>query len=703
MAEFTLLILYYTVKNSLVIVESPAKAKTIGRFLGRDFRFSASLGHIRDLPAHKFGVDIQKDFEPTYEVPSEKKKVVRQLLLAAKNSRDIYLATDEDREGEAIAWHIAILLSRPLEEVKRVVFHEITGSAIKEAFSHPRGIDLSLVKAQQARRILDRVVGYQLSPFLSEKMRKRGLSAGRVQSVALRMIAEREKEIDKFRPQEYWSIKANLRPHLPPPVPSPLILSPGGRGREGEGVLEGEGNSCFFATLSSIEGKKIPQLGIKSREEAEKITSDLEGSSFIVQRVKKEEKRRYPSPPFTTSTLQQESSYRLRFSAKNTMRVAQQLYEGIQLEKDRVGLITYMRTDSLSISNIAQREALSYIKNEFGEEYAPERPNFYKAKTKGAQEAHEAIRPTSVLRTPADIKQFLNPDQNKIYTLIWNRFVASQMTPAIFDTVTAEIKANKYLFCAKGETLKFPGYKRVHSELKKAEAETILPDLQENEPLICIKLIPEQHFTKPPNRYTEATLIKTMEKYGIGRPSTYAPTISTILERKYVKLEKRLFQPLPLGITVNEILIKFFSELINVDFTARMEGNLDEIATGKQEWVKVLNDFYRPFSEKLRVAVAKAEKSPFRERPPAQETGEKCPECGAVLLLREGRYGKFLGCSKFPKCKYTRPLKAQKQASFQQTTEKCPKCGSPLLLREGRYGKFLGCSSFPKCRYVKKC
>ncbi|MCK4244409.1 MAG: type I DNA topoisomerase [Candidatus Omnitrophica bacterium] len=692
--------------NSLVIVESPAKAKTISRFLGRDFRFSASLGHIRDLPAHKFGVDIKRDFEPTYEVPPDKKKIVRQLLLAAKNSGDIYLATDEDREGEAIAWHIAILLERPLEEIKRVVFHEITESAIKEAFRHPREINLSLVRAQQARRILDRVVGYQLSPFLSEKMRRRGLSAGRVQSVALRMIAEREKEIEKFHPQEYWSIKANLRPHLSPPLrgrphPNPSPTS-------GEGKREGgEGKSSFSAILSSIEGKKIPQLGIKTKEEAENITSDLEGSSFIVERLKKEEKRRYPFPPFTTSTLQQEASYRLRFSAKKTMRVAQQLYEGIQLEKGQVGLITYMRTDSLSISNLAQREALSYVKNELGKDYVPERPNFYKTKAKGAQEAHEAIRPTSVLRTPEAINKFLNPDQNKIYILIWNRFVASQMTPAIFDTVLAEIKANKYLFCAKGETLKFPGYKRVYSEVKK-EQETILPDLQENEPLTCIKLIPEQHFTKPPSRYTEATLIKTMEKYGIGRPSTYAPTISTILDRKYVELEKRHFKPLPLGVTVNEILIKYFSELIKVDFTARMEENLDEIAAGQQEWVKVLNDFYRPFSEKLRVAAG--EPSPpqnfggrEKRRPPAQETGEKCPECGSPLLLREGKYGKFFGCSTFPKCKYTRPLKTQKQASAQQTTEKCPKCGSPLLLREGKYGKFFGCSKFPKCRYIKKC
>ncbi len=681
--------------NSLVIVESPAKAKTISRFLGRDFRFSASLGHIRDLPAHKFGVDIQKDFEPTYEVPPDKKKIARQLLLAAKNSGDIYLATDEDREGEAIAWHIATLLKKPLGEVKRVVFHEITKSAIQEAFSHPRGINLSLVNAQQARRILDRVVGYQLSPFLSEKMHQRGLSAGRVQSVALRMIAEREKEIEKFHPQEYWSIKANLRPH---PNPSPT---------SGEGRREGgEGNSSFFAILSSIEGKKIPQLGIKTKEEAENITSDLEGSSFIVERLKKEEKRRHPFPPFTTSTLQQEASYRLRFSAKKTMRVAQQLYEGIQLEKGQVGLITYMRTDSLSISNLAQKEALSYVKNEFGEDYAPERPNFYKTKAKGAQEAHEAIRPTSVLRTPEAINKFLNPDQNKIYTLIWNRFVASQMTPAIFDTVTVEIKADKYLFCAKGETLKFPGYKRVYSEVKK-EQETILPDLQEKEKLILEKLIPEQHSTKPPSRYTEATLIKTMEKYGIGRPSTYAPTISTILDRKYVELEKRHFKPLPLGVTVNEILIKYFSELIKVDFTARMEENLDEIAAGQQEWVKVLNDFYRPFSEKLRVA--SSEPSPpqnfggrEKRRPPAQETDEKCPKCGAVLLLREGKYGKFLGCSTFPKCKYTRPSN-QEKSSAQETGEKCPKCGSPLLLREGRYGKFFGCSNFPKCRYVKKC
>ena len=657
---------------NLVIVESPAKARTISRFLGKDFRLSASLGHIRDLPAHKFGVDLQKDFEPTYAIPPDKKKIAHQLILAAKNSKDVYLATDEDREGEAIAWHIAILLERPLKEVKRVVFHEITGSAIKEAFSYPREINLSLVKAQQARRILDRVVGYQLSPFLSEKMRRRGLSAGRVQSVALRMIAEREKEIEKFKQQEYWSIKANLA----------------------------KGNSSFFAALSSIEGKKIPQLGIKTKEDAEKITSDLENASFIVERVKKEERKRYPFPPFTTSTLQQESSYRLRFFAKKTMRVAQQLYEGLHLEKGQVGLITYMRTDSLSISRIAQEETLSYIKNEFGDDYAPERPNFYKTKAKGAQEAHEAIRPTSVRRTPEAIKEFLTPEQAKLYTLIWNRFVASQMTPAIFDTVSVEIKAKQYLFSAKGETLKFPGYKKVYSEAKK-EKEVLLPLLEENEELTCIKLIPEQHFTKPPDRYSEATLIKTMEKYGIGRPSTYAPTLSTILDRKYVELEKRHFKPLPLGVTVNEILVKYFSELINVAFTATMEENLDEIASGKQEWVKVLNNFYQPFSEKLKVATAKSERVPFREKEKPVETNEKCPKCGAVLLLREGKYGKFLGCSNFPKCKFGRPLN-QKKPPAPESGEKCPKCGAVLLIRESKYGKFLGCSNFPKCKYTKK-
>jgi len=652
---------------NLVIVESPAKAKTIGRFLGKDFRLSASFGHIRDLPAHKFGVNIKDNFEPTYAVPPDKKKIAHQLILAAKNSKEIYLATDEDREGEAIAWHIAALLKRPLEEVKRVVFHEITKSAIQEAFNHPRKINLSLVKAQQARRILDRVVGYQLSPFLSEKMRRRGLSAGRVQSVSLRMIVEREKEIEEFKSQEYWTVKANLEKE----------------------------NSSFSAILFSIAGEKIPKLGIKNKEAAEKITSDLKDAPFIVEKVKKEEKKRYPFPPFTTSTLQQEASYKLRFSAKKTMRTAQILYEGIQLEKGRVGLITYMRTDSLSISKIAQKETLSYIKNKFGDDYIPNKPNFYKTKAKGAQEAHEAIRPTSVLRTPGDVKEFLTPEQEKLYTLIWNRFIASQMTPAIFDTVSVEIKAKQYLFSAKGETLKFPGYKKVYSSAKK-EKETVLPPLAENEKLICRKLIPEQHFTKPPERYSEATLIKTMEKYGIGRPSTYAPTISTILARKYVELEKRLFKPLPLGVSVNEILIKYFSDLINIDFTAAMEGNLDEIADGKQEWLKVLNDFYRPFSEKLKIAANES----VRERKEPQKTDEKCPKCGAILLLREGRYGKFLGCSGFPKCKYTRPLSPKKVV--QETDEKCPKCGATLVIREGRYGKFLGCSKFPKCKYIKK-
>ncbi len=655
--------------KALVIVESPTKAKTIGKILGKNYVIKSSMGHVRDLPPRRLGVDIEDNFKPTYEIIKNKKKIVKDLARAVKEAEQVYLATDQDREGEAIGWHLITVTNTDQARVKRIVFHEITKETIANSLRSPRQIDLHLVNAQQARRILDRLVGYKLSPLLSGKVR-RGLSAGRVQSVALRLIVEREKQIEKFVPQEYWTILAHLSK------------------RDEERI--------FTAGLVSRGKKKFKKLEIADESQAKKICRDLQGKEFIVYKVTRKPKKRNPPPPFNTSSLQQEASRKFAFSASKTMVIAQQLYEGIDIEKEEsVGLITYMRTDSFAVSSSAQDEAVGFIRKKFGESYLPKEPRIYKSKSKVAQEAHEAIRPTSCLRTPEAVSKYLNASQLRLYSLIWQRFLSSQMAAAIFDTIAVDITAGDYVFRATGQKVKFPGFLRVYEEEKKEE-ERILPPLAEGDRLILKEVVPEQHFTEPPPHYTVASLIKTLEEHGIGRPSTYAPIISTLLGRGYVTLRSKQFHPEETGIIVSDLLVKYFPKIIDVGFTAHMEENLDEIALGKREWVEVLKNFYQPFKKTLNIAYKNMKKI----KP--QMTKEKCPKCGSAMVIRIGRYGKFLACSAFPRCRYTLPLDEQGNKRVTQTTEeKCPKCGSPMVIKWGRRGKFLACSAYPKCKNTK--
>jgi len=655
--------------KALVIVESPTKAKTIGKILGEKYIIKSTMGHVRDLPPNRLGVSIEDSFKPTYEVIKNKKKIVKELAKAVKEAEEVYIATDQDREGEAIGWHIVTVTNTDQGRVKRIVFHEITKETIINSLRSPRQIDLHLVNAQQARRILDRLVGYKLSPLLSRKVRK-GLSAGRVQSVALRLIVDREKEIERFVPQEYWTVVAHLSK------------------RDEEQI--------FTASLIAKGKKKFKKLEIANEAQAKKICRDLSDKEFRVGKVSRKPKKRNPPPPFNTSTLQQEASKRFGFSASKTMVIAQQLYEGIDLgTKESVGLITYMRTDSFNVTSSAQAEALDFIKKKFGKDYVPKKPRIYKSKSKVAQEAHEAIRPTSCVRTPDELSKYLDTSQSKLYSLIWQRFVSSQMTSSIFDTVALDIKAGDYTFHATGQKLKFPGFLRVYQE-EKDEAEKILPALEVGDTLVLRDILPGQHFTEPPARYTEATLIKTLEEHGIGRPSTYAPIISTLLERGYVTLRKKQFYPQETGIIVEDLLVKYFPKVMDLDFTAHMEENLDEIALGKSDWVEVLDKFYQPFKRTLSVAYKNMEKI----KP--EVTEEICPKCGSPLVIRIGRYGKFLACSSFPRCRYTAPLNEKGEGTVNQfTEEKCPKCGSPMVIRSGRRGRFLACSAYPKCKSTK--
>jgi DNA topoisomerase-1 len=666
----------------MVIVESPAKARTVGRFLGRGYAVESSVGHIRDLPANRMGVDIEHDFEPRYVIPTKKKDVVKKLRAKAKKSSEVYLATDPDREGEAIAWHLAATLDRQVRgvPVHRVEFHEITQDAIGQAFAHPREIDQQRVDSQQARRILDRVVGYTLSPLLRDKMGRKGLSAGRVQSVALRLICEREREIQAFVPEEYWTIEAELEKQ---PDPTSKVQ-----------------HKSFIARLFKIRGED-PDL--KNEADAQAIVDALEGAVYVVRKVTQRERRRNPAPPFMTSTLQQEASRKLRFTARRTMAVAQALYEGKDIgDGERVGLITYMRTDSVNVAESAQAEARELIRTRFGEEYLPPRPPRYKTRAKGAQEAHEAIRPTSVRRDPASLKPYLTRDELRLYRLIWQRFLASQMAPAILDQTTVDILAGRegedkpYLFRATGSVIKFPGFLRVYEESReedeKAEDEgqgIQLPPLEKGELLVLIQLLPKQHFTKPPPRYSEATLIRALEEYGIGRPSTYAPILSTIQQRGYVEhLEKKLV-PTELGFTVNDLLVAFFPDVVNVGFTADMEEKLDRIATGDQAWVPMLHEFYTPFAQAVEVARDKMPRVEFKPEP----TGDLCPQCSEPLVFRQGRYGKFIGCSGYPKCRYTAPI------TLPGVT--CPECGGPVVEKRTRKGRqFFGCGNYPRCEWA---
>ncbi|MCA6084886.1 type I DNA topoisomerase [Candidatus Endomicrobiellum agilis] len=655
----------------LVIVESPAKEKTISKILGKDFTVKSSYGHIRDLPKSKLGIDIEDNFKPTYKNIAKARKLISNLKKEAENSDKIYLATDFDREGEAIAWHLKEALKLPDPKISRITFHEITTEAILDAVKHPRGLDMELVNSQQTRRILDRLVGYKLSPLLWKKV-KRGLSAGRVQSVAVMIICNREEEIKKFIPVEYWSIEAELSKLEKNTLP-------------------------FKAQLFSKNDIKFEKLSIKNKEQSDEILKELEGAKYIVKLVDTKQRKRSPYAPYITSTLQQDASRRLGFPVSKTMFVAQKLYEGINIgDSTNVGLITYMRTDSLNIAKSVQNETLKFIESSYGNDFLPKTPRVYKTKIKGAQEAHEAIRPTSPNRIPSEIKQHLSEDEFKLYSLIWKRFLASQMADAIYNTVTAEISAKDYLFKAFGSTLLFDGFLKAYN-IDDDGKETKLPSLKSGEELNLLQLLPCQHFTEPPPRYNEASLIKALEEHGIGRPSTYAPTIKTILDRIYVRLDNKKFTPTDLGIVVNNVLKQHFGNIINVEFTADIEEKLDEIAEDKAIWQNVLKDFYTPFEKDLN----EAEKNLQRQKVPVQQSSEICPKCGKNMVVRYSRRVRFLGCSGYPECNATLSLDKNGQVAEapQETDMKCDKCGSPLIKKAGFMGKqYLSCKNYPECK-----
>jgi DNA topoisomerase-1 len=661
--------------GKLVIVESPAKARTVGRFLGRGYTVKASVGHIRDLLRSQISVDVENDFEPKYRVPNDKRAVVKDLSKVVKKAGTVYLATDPDREGEAIAWHLSEVLDLQPEQTKRVVFHEITKEAVGEAFAHPRGIDMDLVDAQQARRILDRLVGYNLSPLLWRKVRSR-LSAGRVQSVALRLIVEREREIENFVPEEYWTLDAELAQ------------------QHHEGRKK---RRTFKARLARIRGKEAV---LSCEDDVKPLLEELEHAIYVVSKIKEGQRTRKPAAPYITSTLQQEASRKLNFVARKTMQIAQQLYEGIDVGDEQVGLITYMRTDSTNVAQLAQDEARRFVTENYGAEFLPAEPPVYKTRAKGAQEAHEAIRPTSVLRTPEKMKSHLSRDQFRLYDLIWRRFVASQMEAALYDTISVEILAgtekNKpYLFRASGSTLRFPGFLVVYEETIAENGEQEkgqqIPPLTVDEILDLIRLWPEQHFTQPPPRYSDATLIRTLEEYGIGRPSTYAAILSTIEQRGYVRREQRRYSPTETGFIVNDMLVENFPDLINVDFTAQMESELDEVAEGERDWIALMREFYGPFSKAL---VAAEKTTPAVEQ--VEYIDRACPECDdGQLIVRWGRFGKFIGCSNFPKCRYTEPW-------LEKIGVKCPRCADgDIVEKRTKKGRiFYGCSNWPACEFT---
>ena len=664
--------------KSLVIVESPAKARTLAGILGPSYEVRASIGHVRDLPKSRLGVDIEGGFVPGYVVPRAKQRVVRQLREAARDAEAVYLATDPDREGEAISWHLVQAVDLEERPYYRVVFHEITADAVRAAFRHPRQIDMRLVEAQQARRVLDRLVGYKISPVLWQKIR-RGLSAGRVQSVALRMVVEREREIESFVPQEYWTIDATLA-------------------RAADGA---EAAARFQARLVGLVGKK--KLEVSSESEAQRLVGLLRGAAYRVSDVKKRAQSRRPGPPFTTSTLQQEASRRFGFSAKRTMAVAQQLYEGLALPgQGQVGLITYMRTDSTQVAEVARQEAREYVVKKFGAEFVPASVRSYRTRAKRAQEAHEAIRPTSVWREPQALRRILSRDQLRLYGLIWERTVASQMADAVYDQTTVEVVAEPrsgdehYLLRATESILRFPGYRRLYHEAREKgpeEEPPALPELAPGDALRLLELTPEQHFTEPPPRFSEATLVKALEENGIGRPSTYAPILSTIQERGYVTRDGRYLRPEELGRVVNDLLTEHFPDVVDLGFTAEMEDELDEIARGERPWEPVVQQFYAPLEEALEAAA---------NAPRLEElTEERCEKCGRPMLLRWGRFGRFLACSGFPECRSTRPLPGE-SGNAEATDERCETCGAPMVIKSGRYGRFLACSRYPECRETRR-
>lgn len=682
--------------KALVVVESPSKAKIINKYLGAGYKVVASVGHIKDLPKKGIGIDFDNNFEPTYEIIPGKEKVIRELKSAAKDADTIYVATDPDREGEAIGWHIKEELEgrgKSRKTVRRVMFNEITKSAIHESFKHPTDIDENLVNAQQARRLLDRIVGYQVSPLLWDKLR-RGLSAGRVQSVALRLVVEREREIQAFVSTEYWSIAANLSAKLPPAFDARLLK-----------IDEKSVKSSDFG-----EDAKPTEVHIKEEKQAKELLADLERQQFIVASVTTKEKKRNPVPPFITSKLQQEASRKLRFPVRKAMQVAQKLYEGIEIgEEGLVGLITYMRTDSTRVADSALAEVRDLITTQFGAEYLPEKPVLYRSK-KGAQDAHEAIRPTSVMRTPDSLARFLSKDELALYKLIWQRFVASQMMPALLDQTTIDISAGpRYLFRATGSVIKFNGFLAVYEEGKdekddEDEEQTHkLPLVEQGERLNLNGLSDEQHFTEPPPRYTEATLVKALEEKGIGRPSTYASIMTVIQDREYAQRKEGRFYPTELGIIVNDLLVGSFDDLFNVQYTAHMEEELDEIEEGKMVWTATLAEFYEKFTKDLEFA--KVNMPDVKRQEIA--TDEKCENCDSPMVKKFGRFGEFLACTNYPECKTTRDLpkahdEAGEEAHAEAAEETCENCGKPMVLKRGRFGQFLACTGYPDCKTTRK-
>lgn len=659
--------------KNLVIVESPTKAKTISKFLTKDFKVESSFGHIRDLPTSKIGVDVEHNFEPTYTVPTKAKKRVTELKKLAEKADLIYFATDEDREGEAIAWHLAQVFKTPIGETHRITFHEITKEAIEEAIKNPRHIDIDLVDAQQARRILDRLVGYKLSPLLWKKI-ARGLSAGRVQSVVVRLIVEKEREIQNFKIEEYWEVTGDFKTIA---------------------------KEDFSAKLHKINGKIIDKLEIKSKDEADAIVTELTDGKYYVADINRKKSTRNPLPPFTTSSLQQEANRRLHFSAKQTMMIAQQLYEGIDIgHGESVGLITYMRTDSLNLSNKFIGDATSYITDSLGKNYLDVKT--FKNKSKGAQEAHEAIRPTEAGRTPQELENTLNKNQFRLYQLIWQRAVASQMSSAQVDATSIDINTvgDKYGFRVSGQIVTFDGFLKIYPSSTKDE---ILPQMAKDESIECAKINPLQKFTQPPARFSDATLVKILEEKGIGRPSTYAPTIATVIDRGYAeRVENRRLKPTDIAFLVSDLLVEHFPNIVDYNFTAKMENDLDEVAEGKQKWQQLLRDFYEPFNNNLMQKEKELNKKDLTE----EKTDEKCDKCGSEMIIKVGRFGKFLACSNYPECKNTKKIgangQAEEKAPPQILEEKCPECGSNLVMREGRYGSFKGCSNYPQCKYIKK-
>ena len=656
--------------KNLLIVESPTKTKALKKFLGKDFVVEASVGHVKDLPKKNLGVDIENDFTPSYEIIKGKKKIIDLLKSASKKAQTVYLAPDPDREGEAIAWPIAQEIQKSKAKILRASFNEITKEAVEEGIKNAGEIDLNRVNAQQARRILDRLVGYKISPVLWKTVYK-GLSAGRVQSVALRIICEREETITHFVPQEYWSVTA---------------------------ILETKDKKSFPAKLVKISGKDFQ---ISNQKGAEDVISDLKTKKYLVDKISQEERRRYPYAPYITSTLQQDAARRLYFPAQKTMKIAQELYEGVELgDQGSVGLITYMRTDSPRIAEVAKASAKDFIQQNFGSDYLPSKPREYKSK-KLAQEAHEAIRPTYIEQTPNQIKKYLSKDQLKLYQLIWNRFTASQMAEAVFKVTSVDIIAEKYLFRSSASELLFDGFLKIYQDIKEEngdeEEEFKLPVLKEKELLHLLELIPKQHFTKPPPRFTEASLIKELEENGIGRPSTYAQIVYTIRQRNYVESENLRLFPTELGKTVNQILVKNFPDIFEVKFTANMEEELDKIEEGEEKWVDVLNDFYQPFQSNLE----KVENNHGDIKKLTQEkTEEVCDKCGSPMIIRWGRNGKFLACSAYPKCKNAQPLEPGENGKI-LSDKVCNLCGAPMMVKTSRYGRFLSCSKYPECKFTQ--